>query len=81
MDMTVRGSPRREAAHSIYCAARLLDLAVAPTAGDYQRGAADAEGADRGDAHTQEVRTGDGERAWHRGGAAADLRAAGGSAG
>src|SRR5580693_9607440 len=56
-DMTVRGSPTGGEPRTVLSLRRgLLDLAVAATAGDHQRGAADAERADRGDAHAQEVR-------------------------
>ena len=55
--MTVRGSPTGGEPRTVLSLRRgLLDLAVAATAGDHQRGAADAERADRGDAHAQEVR-------------------------
>src|SRR5579871_181416 len=59
---------RRGAAHSVSEGEDLSDPAVAATAGDHQRGAADAQGADRGDRHAHDVRTGDGQRAGRRGG-------------
>src|SRR5260370_20015089 len=78
LEMTVRGSPPEGSRAQYFFTARLLDLvslrrglldlAVAATAGDHQRGAADADRAGRGDQHAEDVRGGGGGPAGHRGG-------------
>src|SRR5260370_5188732 len=69
LDMTVRGSPPEGSrAPCLSDGEGLLDLAVAVTAGDHQRGAAVAVGPARGGAHAPHGPAGVGGRPWPRGG-------------